>query len=109
MVGHDTQALKIEMLEHTTTYYNVYFIPPNKRKILDSEFGFTTEGNFEVRNRKYGTIEFITDNLPTALTVAEQFNANLEQKMYLNTTSPETREDAFDNFFDMSQTKGTVQ
>jgi len=68
-----------EKLIHMNKNYQVVFIPILDR--LDLEKGY--EGNFEVRNRVYDTVEYYSPNLPEALVYAESLNNILVEKTYL--------------------------
>jgi len=92
-----------EILEHVNNYYEVVFIPEGERFMCKDVDGEEVEGNYEVRNRKYGCCEYRSINLPSALAVAEQFNAMLVDKVYIQ----ETEDDMFVQL-DHTST-GTVQ
>lgn len=63
------------------------------------------DGNYEVRNRKWDTVEYRGANLPSCLSVAEHFNDILVNKMW------ETDYEEDDSMYiDLTtDTKGTVQ
>jgi len=92
-----------EKLEHVNQYYQVVFIPEGERIACTDVDGAEVEGNYEVRNRKYDCCEYRSINLPSALAVAEQFNAMLVDKVYIQ----ETEDDMFVQL--EGAPKGTVQ
>ena len=63
------------------------------------------EGNYEVRNRKWDTVEYRGGNLPSCLSVAEHFNDILVTKAW------ETGyEEDSEMFVDLTtDNKGTIQ
>ena len=72
------------MLVHTNQNYQVVFIPEGSRIEAFDADNNSVEGNYEVRNRKYDTVEYRCGNLPSCLSVAEHFNDILTHKMYMN-------------------------
>ncbi len=71
-----------ESLEHHNTYYQVVVIPSCDRVTFTNSEGQPELVNYEVRNRKYDTVEWVGCNLPSALMVAEQLNDILVHKSW---------------------------
>ena len=77
--------LDIEHMVHMNNNYLVVFIPSEDRKESHAKVkGFPREGNFEVRHRKWDTVEYISDSLVLALSMAEHMDRVLNKRLYLN-------------------------
>ncbi len=80
------------------------FIPPKDRKEVLNTEGHVCLGNYEVRNRKYDTVEWSGADLPSALVIAESFNNMLVDKTW---KEYEPDEEMMMDF--TTSVKGTVQ
>lgn len=87
--------LSEESLVHMNGHYLVVYIPEGERDQCTDEDGTHYEANYEVRHRKYDTVDFKTASLASALAVAEQLNNILEEKLYLTTAFGSAEEDDF--------------
>ena len=63
-----------EYLCYQNEYYKVVCVAEEARRLTKDAEGADVEANFEVRNRKYETVEFYSNNLPNAMNVASHFN-----------------------------------
>ncbi len=70
-----------EKVVHANENYLVLHVT-NTSDAFDPD-GNLVDGNYEVRNKKHGCVEYRSINLPTALTVAEHYNNVLNKKLYL--------------------------
>jgi len=87
-----------ESLVHMNDHYQVVYIPEEKRQKYPDGNGIEILGNYEVRNRVYDVVEFGTDALPLALSMAEHWNRIMVGQQYL------------DNPFDIvNETAGTQE
>ena len=73
-----------ESIVHMNDHYEVVYIPKDDRCKYPDGNGIDVIGNYEVRNRVYDTIEFGTDALPLALSMAEHWNRILAGRQYLD-------------------------
>lgn len=81
------------------------FIPEGNRSECKDPDGSILEGNYEVRSRKWDTVEYRGANLPACLSVAEHFNDILVTKQWETGYEPDQ-----DMFVDLTtDTKGTIQ
>lgn len=87
MIEH--KPMTSEKLEYCNQYYQVIFIPECDRKVTENPEGYILHHNYEVRNRKYETVEWIGCDLPSALSVAEQLNSILVNKSWRETYEPD--------------------
>jgi len=74
---------ELDRLVHENTYYEVILIARGNRKDTVDAHGATVDGNYEVRNRQYGTTEYRCDNQPSALSVAEHYNSIMDNRLYM--------------------------
>lgn len=72
-----------EKLIHLNTNYQVVLIPYQHRKEIFNDLGTKLEGNYEVRHRVHDVTEFISADIYSALSVAEQYNKILDQKLWV--------------------------
>ena len=90
-----------ESLVHMNNHYQVVFIPYEERGGAYDQEGHECMGNYEVRHRRFDTVEYCSGNLPAALSVAEQFDNIITNKLYLTTTFGEE-----DMFVDLTSDEG---
>lgn len=76
--------LKKESIVHMTDHYDVVYIPEDKRQVFPDGNGVDIIGNYEVRNRVYDVVEFGTDALPLALSMAEHWNRIMVGQQYMD-------------------------
>ncbi len=96
--------LTTEHLVHVNQNYQVVFIPEDKRIEAFDADNNPVYGNYEVRHRKWDTVEYRGGNLPSCLSVAEHFNDILVHEMYMN----ELEEDEH-MVVDLTTPTGTMQ
>ena len=73
-----------DQLVHENTYYEVILVAQENRIDTRDAHGTTVDGNYEVRSRQYGTIEYRCDNQPSALSVAEHYNTIMENRLWMD-------------------------
>ena len=84
-----------ENLVHMNNHYQVVFIPKDDRDEAYDQEGNEVEGNFEVRHRRYDTVEYRSGNLPSALSVAEQFDNIITNNLYLTSAFADNEDELF--------------
>ena len=87
--------LNKESLVHMNDNFQVVYIPEHERGECKDEDGTYYEANYEVRHRKYDTVDFKTASLASALAVAEQLDNILTNKLYLTTAFGGAEEEDF--------------
>lgn len=76
--------LTIEHLIHMNDNYQVVFIPKDNRTKKENHEGVLISPNFEVRHRQWDTVEYFTEALPVALSIAEHWNKILVTRAYMD-------------------------
>ena len=72
-----------QLIVHKNKHYLVVTVEEHSREDMKDSQGNTVEGNYEVYHQVHGTMEYRSDNLPSALSVAEHFNDIMVGCLYM--------------------------